>query len=195
MPNLTVWITSPDEWDESVTSNENGVTHRLAIAGKLAPFRTKVVPEQPDWDAIHVSLVSTQQQEKPSIGVSREDGAFAWVPVDISALTWVKEHLAKGRRIELHLHGDNVSGFTFGSSPDGGDVVWEQSVASYVKLSQAVLSVSAYQEGTEMQAIEAPVPQAPIHSDLKTSLTKIASRLDLLLGVAVIFAVYYWMHS
>jgi hypothetical protein len=195
MPTLNVWVTPPDDWEEFVISNENGVSHRLSVAGKVAPFRTSVRPEQPGQDAIQVDLVSTQQQQSPHIGINRHDGAYASVPVDFSALTWMKEQWARGRRIELSLHGDNVAGFTLGSSPDGDDVVWNQDIATHVKLSQAVLSVSAYKEGTEMQATEAPTPEAPVHPDLKASLTKITSRLDLLLGMVVIFAVYYWVQK
>ena len=194
MPSLTIWINPPDDWEESVVFSDEGTSHRLAVGGKLAAFRTKVVPEEPGWDAIHVDLVSTQQRKSPHIGVSRHDGVYAWVPVDVPALIWIKDQLAKGRRVELSLHGENVPGFTLGMSTDGDDVVWDQGVAKRVKLAQSVFSVSAYKEGSEMQASEAPLPQAPIHPDLKASLAKIASRLDLVLGVVVIFAVYYWTH-
>jgi hypothetical protein len=194
MPSLTIWIDPPDDWEESAIFSDEGASHRLSVAGKLGPFRTKVLPDQPGWDAIRVDLLSTQQRQSPHIGVSRDDGVYAWVPVDASALTWIKDQWAKGRRVELSLHGENVPGFTLGMSPDGDDVVWDQGLAKRVKLAQSVFSVSAYKEGTEMQASEAPLPQAPIPPDLKASLAKIVSRLDLLLGVVVIFAVYYWMH-
>lgn len=194
MPILTIWISPPESWEEFVVSTDKGISHRLAVTGKLAPFRTKVEPEEPGWDVISVDLVSSGEQQIAYAGVSRHDGAYAGVPVDVPTLAWVKEQWAKGRQIELSLHGEDVTGFGMGWSPDGDDVVWNQKQATYVKFTQAVLSASAYKDGTEMQAAEAPIPQAPIHPDLKTKLTKIATRLDWLVGIAAMFAVYYWLH-
>jgi hypothetical protein len=195
MPNLNILIAPPDDWEEFVITNDEGISHRLQANGKLAPFRTKVVPEQPGWESILIDFVSTQQKQSPHIGVGIRGDAYASVPVDIAALAWIKEHWAKGRRIEIALYGDGNPGFTFGSDPDGGDVVWDQDVAKYLKLSQAALKVSGYKEGTETQAIEAPIPLAPIPPVLQASLGKIASRLDWLLGIVAIFAVYYWVHK
>lgn len=195
MPSLTIWIDPPDGWEESVVSiADEGVTHRLTVSGKLAPFRTRVVPQDPGWDLIHVEIACAQKQHDPYIGISRHEGAYAGIVVDMPALTWTREQWAKGRRVEINLHGENVPGFTLGTAPDGDDVVWDQNVAKHVKLEQSVLRVSAYKDGTELQASEAPILQAPIHPDLKSNLAKIASRLDLLLGVALIFSIYYWTH-
>jgi hypothetical protein len=59
-------------------------------------------------------------------------------------------------------------------------------------MDSATLEVSAYRAGTESQKSEAPVPLAPIYSDMQSKLGKIAGRLDVLIGVAVVFLVWYW---
>jgi len=122
-----------------------------------------------------------------------EDGAHAWVYVDVPALAWIRDQWALGRRIEVTLWSmDSVAGFTLGSAPDGSDVVWDQGVAKMVKMDNATLEVSAYRAGTESQRSEAPMPLAPYHSDMQSKLGKIARRLDLLVGVVVVFLVWYW---
>jgi hypothetical protein len=97
MPSLTIWIDPPDDWEESVVfSSEEGVSHRLTVSGKLAPFRRKVVPEESGGDSIHIDIVNAEKRQSPYVGISRHEGAYAWVPVDMPALTWIREQWRRG---------------------------------------------------------------------------------------------------
>lgn len=192
MPTLTLWIAPPDQWAEVFFADESSNVQRIAVDAKLAPFRTKVIPEQPGWDAIRIDFVSSSTKQNPTIGCDRHNGTYAWIPVDFSALGWIKEQWGKGRQIEVQLDGEEAEGFTFGFSPDGDDVVWDQDRAKRLKMNQVVLSVSAYREGTELQTSEAPLPLPPIHPDLKKLLARIAGRIDILVAFVAIAAVYFW---
>jgi hypothetical protein len=192
MPSLTLFADSPDDWKEYIHSEDGKVTQRIETTAKIAPFRTKIIPEQPAVEFVQIHFVVSIESRSPQLGVF-EDGAHTWVSVDVAALAWIRDQWALGRRIEVTFWRiDSVAGFTLGSAPDGSDVVWDQGVAKNVKMDSATLEVSAYRPGTESERGEAPMPLAPIFSDVQSKLGKIASGLDLIIGVAVVFLVWYW---
>ena len=192
MPSLTLFADSPDDWKEYVRAEDGKVTQRIETTAKIAPFRTKIIPEQPGAELVQMHFAVGIEGQRPQLTMF-EDGAHAWVYVDVPALAWIRDQWALGRRIEVTLWSmDSVAGFTLGSAPDGSDVVWDQGVAKMVKMDNATLEVSAYRAGTESQRSEAPMPLAPYHSDMQSKLGKIARRLDLLVGVVVVFLVWYW---
>jgi hypothetical protein len=194
MPSLTLFADSPDDWKEYVRSEQGKITQSIEAAAKIAPFRTKVIPEQQGAEFVQVHFVADSANRPPELAVFA-DGAHAWVYVDIAALTWIRSQWEIGRRIEVTLWGEDIAGFTLGSAPDGSDVVWDQSIAKNVKMDSATLEVFAYKAGTESQKSEAPVQISPIYADMQSKLGKIAGRLDLLIGVVVVFLVWYWMRK
>lgn len=194
MPSLTLFADSPDDWKEYVRSEDGKITQSIEIAAKVAPFRTKVMPEQPGAEFVQIHFVADSAGRSPELAVF-DDGAHAWVYVDAAALAWIRKQWEIGRRIEVTLWGENIAGFTLGMAPDGSDVVWDQSIAKRVKMNSATLEVDAYKTGTEMQRGEAPMPIAPVYTDIQLKLGRITGRLDLLVGVAIVFLVSYWLRK
>ncbi|WP_157644689.1 hypothetical protein [Burkholderia ubonensis] len=192
MTSLKLFADSPDDWKEYVHAGGGKVTQRIEATAKIAPFQTKILPEQPGAEFVQVHFVAGDDGRPPELGVFN-DGAHAWVYVDVAALGWIKGQWAQGRRIEVTLWSTNyVAGFTLGTAPDGSDVVWDQSVAKSVKMDSATLEVFAYRAGAGGQSGEALMPPAPHYSDVQSKLSKITSRLDLLVGLVVAFLAWYW---
>lgn len=195
MPALRVWIAPPDQWEEVFSSDGNSNSHRISVDGKIAPFRTKILPEQAGSDAIRVDLISTSTSRAPEIGSDRLNGTYASIPVDFAALGWAKDQWAKGQRVDITLFGEAADGFTLGISPDGDDLVWDQKRAQYLQLNSVTMSVSAYKDSSEIQAAEAPIPQPPIHPELQKALARIIGKLNVLVWIVAIATVYYWVHK
>jgi hypothetical protein len=191
MPSLTLFADPPENWKEYVRTDDGQVTQRIETTAKIAPFRTKVIPIQAGAEFVQLHFVVGIEGRMPEIGMLN-DGAHAWVYVDVAALVWVREQWALGRRIQVTFwRVENVEGFTLGRAPDGRDVVWDQGVAKIVKMDYATLEVIAYRSGTESPRSEAPMPLASTYSDVLSKLGKITGRLDMLTA-AVVFVLVWW---
>lgn len=194
MPSLTLLADSPDEWKETVRSEDGKVTHSIVTTAKCAPFRAKVLPERPGAEFVETHFAVISDAQPSQLGVF-QDGVHAWVYVDLATLTWIRNQWMFGRRIEVTLwRAEGLAGFTYGMAPDGSDIVWDQDVAKVVKMDNVTLEASAFKPGTEAQRSEAPVPADPRYSELLSTLGKITRRLDLLAAIVAIFFVWYWAH-
>jgi hypothetical protein len=184
MPCLTLFADPPDNWKEYVRTEDGHVTQRIETTAKVASFRTKVIPAQAGAEFVQLHFVAGIEGRMPEIAMLN-DGAHAWVYVDVAALVWVRDQWALGRRIQVTFWSvENVEGFTRGRSPDGRDVVWDQGVAKIVKMDYAILEVIA-------QRSNAPIPLAPTYSDMLSKLGRITGRLDMLIA-AVVFILVWW---